>query len=117
MQPHLLRTEDSVQIKQLIKISWEQHWAGKTKVTRLGQLSSFVLDPGMFSEKTRNEVALGKPARPARAPRQRHTLGSCSVSLTSGAAGRDEGDATLPGIGLPEQLGPCLRKPWPPQGN
>lgn len=57
-----MRTEDSVQIKQLIKISWERDWARGTKVTQLGQWSSFVLDTGMLSEKTRSDVALGKPA-------------------------------------------------------
>lgn len=36
---HLLRTEDSVQIKQLGEISWEQRWAGKPEVPQLGQLS------------------------------------------------------------------------------
>lgn len=42
-----------MQIKQLIKISWEQLWAGKTKVTQRGQWSLFVLDLGVLSEKTR----------------------------------------------------------------
>ena len=51
-----------MQIKQLIKISWEQHWARKTKVTQLGQWSSFVLDMGMLSEKTRSDVAQARPA-------------------------------------------------------
>ena len=42
-----------MQIKQLIKISWEQLWARKTKVTQRGQWSLFLLDLGVLSEKTR----------------------------------------------------------------
>lgn len=42
--------------------------AGETKVTRLGQPSSFALDLGMFSEKTRSHVAPGKPAHILRVP-------------------------------------------------
>lgn len=51
-----------MQIKQLIKISEELSLGWANQGNRLGQLSTLVLDTGMFSEKTSLDVAPGEPA-------------------------------------------------------
>lgn len=94
MQPHLLRTEDSVQIKQLIKISWEPTLGQEDQGNPTRSIVLFVLDTRMFSEKTKRDVAPGKPAHPAGAPRPSHMWGGHRVSASS--TGRQEGMKETP---------------------